>query len=88
MLAAGDGRVRNPDHRFVQTLVSEEIERIVAEASVEGRLLLRAGDHAARLANAYPNSGMTTRELINGIIAVASKAGLAVDMGPPRPSLA
>ena len=73
----------NPDHRLVRILVSEEIERIVAEASHERRVLLRAGEHAFRLAKAYPNSGLTGRQLVDGIIKVAAAAGVPVEITGP-----
>ena len=75
--------MQNPDRRLVQILVSEEIERIVAEASQERRLLLRAGEHAFRLAKAYPNSGMSARQLVDGIVAVAAAAGVPVEISGP-----
>ena len=76
--------MRNPDHRLVQILVSEEIERIVAEASHEKRRLLRAGEHAFRLAKAYPNSGMNGRQLVDRIVAVAAAAGIPVEISAPK----
>lgn len=83
MVARGEHGMRNPDHRLVQILVSEEIERIVAEASHERRLLLRAGEHAFRLSQAYPNSGLSGRQLVDGIIAVAAAAGVPVEISGP-----
>ncbi len=73
----------NPDHRLVRILVSEEIERIVAEASHERRVLLRAGEHAFRLSKAYPNSGLTGRQLVDGIVKVAAAAGVPVEITRP-----
>ena len=68
-----------PDHRIARTLVREEIEHIVSRAA-RGRGFLRAGEHAYRIAKAYPNCGMTGAEVVNEIIATAASAGVAVEM--------
>ena len=68
-----------PDHRIVQSLVREEIEHIVSRAA-RGRGFLRAGEHAYRIAKAYPNCGLTGEQVVNEIIATAATAGVAVEM--------
>ena len=67
---------------LLNILVAEEIERTVAQAA-QGSGFLRAGEHAYRLSRHYPNSGMSSAELVNRIVAVASKAGVAVEIYQP-----
>ncbi len=55
---------------------------IVGNAA-RGRGFLRAGEHAYRIAKAYPNCGLTGRELVDWIADAASKAGVAVELSQP-----
>jgi hypothetical protein len=68
----------------VQTLVSEEIRRIVADAVGDGMCIpVRAS--AARILRTYPDCGLEEREIIDEIVAAASAAGVATnDNLPPR----
>ena len=68
-----------PDHRIVQSLAREEIERVVSRAA-RGRGFLRAGEQAFRIIKAYPNCGMTGEQVVDEIIATAASAGVAVEM--------
>jgi hypothetical protein len=72
-------------HELLHILIGEEIDYIVGNAA-RGRGFLRAGEHAYRIAKAYPNCGLTGRELVDQIAAAAAKAGVAVELN--RPSLA
>ena len=71
-------------HELLNILVAEEIEAIVARAA-RGSGFIRAGEHAYRLSKAFPNSGMTGSELVNEIVAAASRAGVAVEIHQPLP---
>ena len=66
-------------HSIVHVLVSEEIERIISEASKDGGLV-RAGQMARLLTQTYPNSGFEHGDLVDQIIAAAARAGVAVEM--------
>ena len=66
----------HPSH-VVQTLVSEEIRRIVAEAVGDG-MCVSARASAAAIVRTYPNSGMDQAEIIAEIVSAASAAGVAV----------
>jgi predicted TIM-barrel fold metal-dependent hydrolase len=72
-----------PDYRLVRILLAEEIERIVRQSASDGHLL-RTGGHAAALASAYPNSGMTLEQLIREIAAAAAKLGIPVEICRPE----
>jgi len=66
--------------KFVEDLVSEEIDRIVAEA-VDGKTLLATSAEAARIARTYPNSGLDERDLAQRIIMAAIAGGVPVEIG-------
>jgi hypothetical protein len=71
--------MQNITYQLVQSLVSEEIERLVMEARGEGRIL-HAGRNASRLLRTYPYCGMTPDVLVNQIGASAAKAGVPVEL--------
>ena len=68
---------------FIQTLVDEEVRRIVAEA-IAKRGTLKASAAAAQITRVYPNSGLTEREIADRVTRAAAAAGVAVEMGLPR----
>jgi hypothetical protein len=68
---------------FIQTLVDEEVRRIVAEA-IAKRGTLKASAAAAQIARVYPNSGVTEREIADRVTRAAAAAGIAVESGLPR----
>jgi hypothetical protein len=67
---------------LLRILVGEEIDRIVAQAA-RGSGFVRAGAHAYALAKQFPNCGLSGTELVNEIVAAASKAGVAVEIYQP-----
>jgi hypothetical protein len=68
--------------QLVSIIVREEIERIVSEA-VRTSSIVRAGEHAYRLARRFPSSGLNDAELVNEIVAAAATAGVAVEIYQP-----
>ena len=72
------------DHQLLQTLINEEIARIVIEEA-HNPGVVRAREHAYRLMRQFPNSGMTTENMTNAIIAAAANAGVTVDIGRSEP---
>ena len=68
---------------FIQTLVDEEVRRIVAEA-IAKRGALKASAAAAQIAHVYPNSGLTEREIADRLARAAAAAGVAVETGLPK----
>jgi hypothetical protein len=72
----------NPAYELVQNLVREEMERVVTDAFVEGRIL-HAGRSAWRLLQAYPNCGLSPETLVNEIGARAARSGVAVELARP-----
>jgi hypothetical protein len=73
----------SPDLRFVHTLVLEEIRRVVAHAILTG-VFVRAGRCAAKISQAYPNSGMTADELADEIVEAAIRARVNVEISKPK----
>jgi len=73
--------------QVVQTLVSEEIGRIVADAVGDG-MCISARASAARILRAYPNCGLTECEIVDEIVAAASATGVAIEDNLPRSQLA
>jgi hypothetical protein len=71
---------------FVDSLVSEEIRRIVARA-IKDREMLRAFEAANTINRTYPNCGFTEREIADQVIAAAARAGVAVEIGGGRACL-
>jgi hypothetical protein len=68
-------------------MVREDIGHTVARAA-KGSGFLRAGEHAYRIAKAYPNCGMTNAEIVNEIIAACAAAGVAVEIYGATPAAA
>jgi hypothetical protein len=68
---------------LIRILLIEEIRRVVADA-VEDRAVLSVPDAAAQIERAYPNSGLTDREIAGQIMAAATDAGVAVESGQSR----
>ena len=79
--------LQDTDAGLAKLLVLEDIAHVVATAA-RGSGFMRAGEHAFRLARAYPDCGMTGAELVNEIVGAASAAGVAVEIskadGPGR----
>ncbi len=74
--------MENLANRIVNTLVEQEIDRIVTRAA-KGVGFLRAGEQAYLLSKAYPNCGLTGAELVNEISLAAARAGVAVEVHRP-----
>ena len=68
---------------LVQGLVLEEIRRVVADF-IPSRSCLNSGRHAAEIARAYPNSGMTAEDIAEEIITAAAHAMVPVEMNRPE----
>jgi hypothetical protein len=66
--------------KFIETLVQEEVSRIVAEA-MQGREILSASKHARQILRTYPSCGMNEREIADRIIMSASNRGVVVQIG-------
>jgi hypothetical protein len=64
---------------LVKILIAEEIRRIVAEAIRDGGCL-SITPHAAQVLRAYPDSGLTEREVGDEILIAAARAGVAVEI--------
>jgi hypothetical protein len=60
-----------------------EIARIVAAAASEGRALV-TGPHVAKLQAAYPDTGWSTRRLIDELVLTAITAGLPIQITRPK----
>ena len=65
---------------FIQTLVSEEIRRIVAEAIQDGGMV-SSPSVAALINRTYPNSGLTERQIADEVMIAAARSGIAVEIG-------
>ena len=65
--------------RAVRSLVDDAIRELIA-AVVAGKEIVRAGAEARRLADTYPGSGLTPREIMDAVVKAASAAGLAVEL--------
>ena len=70
--------VERPD--LIETLVTEEIRRIVADAIGNGAIL-SASPAASEVLRIYPTCGLTERQLTDRIIMAASAAFVAVEIG-------
>jgi len=74
---------KSADYRMavgiVETLLLEEIERIIAEAK-KANDVVRAGYHAGQLLRVYPQAGFTHSRIINEITAAAAMAKLPVEI--------
>ena len=65
---------------FVETLVQEEVRRIVADA-IQGKEILSACEHAKEVLRTYPNCGLSERDIADHITMAATRAGVAVEIG-------
>ncbi len=74
----------NPDTTLVRRLVSEEIRRMVADY-IRAQGCLRSGQHATRIANAFPNSGLTPDQIAEEVLAAAVSSQVAVEIARPEP---
>ena len=70
--------------QILQTLVVEEIRRIVADAIRQGRIV-KTGRHAPELLRAYPNCGLTVDQIVNELGAAAACAGVPVELSRHEP---
>ena len=73
-----------PDYRIVQTLISEEIRRVVADVIQDAGSCLQAGRCASAIARAYPNCGMTPDQIAEEIVQAAIRARVNVEMSKPK----
>ena len=74
--------VERPD--LIETLVSEEIRRMVANA-IETGSLFSTSHAASEIRRIYPTCGLDARQLTDRIIQAASVAGVAVEIGEANP---
>ena len=65
---------------LIQTLVSEEIRRIVADGIAYGSLVSTSAA-TSQILRVYPTCGLTKRQIADRIIMAASAAGVAVEFG-------
>jgi hypothetical protein len=68
---------------LIETLVDEEIRRLVADAIRDGECL-SASSAAAQILKAYPGCALDESHLVDGIAMAAAKAGVAVEFGKRR----
>ena len=68
-----------PDRSIVQSLVHEEIRRLVADA-IKHPAIIASASMAALITRAYPNSGLTPTEIENAINQAAVQAGVALEL--------
>ena len=68
--------------QLIHRLLVEEIERIVAEARIDRRVV-KAGRHAPDLLRAYAACGLSADQMVNEIGAVAACAGVPVELSRP-----
>ena len=66
---------------FTEGLVPEEIRRLVAEA-IAKQGTISVLDCVAKVAAAYPDRGISKRQIADEILAAAAAAGVAVEFGP------
>jgi hypothetical protein len=65
---------------FIQTLVTEEIRRTVADAIDSGSTVSSVAI-AEQIIRTYPNSGLTENEIEDQLMMAAAKAGVAIEIG-------
>jgi hypothetical protein len=71
MKAAGD---------FIESLISEEIRRTVADA-IGNHQIVSASECAAQILKAYRGTHLSEAELTNRVMMAAASAGVAVELG-------
>jgi hypothetical protein len=69
--------------KIVYQLIVEEIRRVVADA-IERKECLAVGRRASLIQRAYPNSGLSSDEICNEILAAAISARVPVEMSKPE----
>ena len=70
---------------FVQSLVTEQIRRLVAEAIESGETISTA-DVIEKVRGLYPKARISKRVLANEIMMAAAAAGIPVEIGGRRPA--
>jgi CheY-like chemotaxis protein len=68
---------------FIQTLVTEEVRRVVAEA-IETGSIVSAAAVAEQIGRTYVNCGLSENEIADQVMIAAAKSGLAVEIGGER----
>ena len=68
---------------FIETLVSEEVRRMVAEAIRNGTSL-SASKCAAEIVKTYPRCGLDEADLANEVMMAAARGGVPVEIGESR----
>lgn len=68
---------------LIETLVAEEIRRMVADA-VSADSLISASDCAAQILRTYPTCGLGEREIADRLMMAAMAASVAVEFGRTR----
>lgn len=72
-----------PTPGFIQALILKAVRQHVA-AAIQSRSIISAADCAAEIARTYPACDLDQAELIDEIAYAAAKAGVAVEVGPPK----
>jgi len=70
----------------IESLGSEEVRRLVAEAVADGSIMSIA-DGVATIVAAVPRSGLSRRQIGDELMMAAVAAGIAVEIGPRRGEL-
>ena len=68
--------------RTIGQLLNDAIRHLVAEAIQSGGII-RIGPEAARLANTYTGSGLSTAEISELVMRAAVSAGVTTELCPP-----
>jgi len=69
--------------RIVHQLIAEEIRRVIADA-IETQECLAIGRRASLIERAYPNSGLSSDDICDEILAAAISARVPVEMSKPK----
>jgi hypothetical protein len=70
----------------IEHLVNEEIRRMVARAMAD-KAVLSTSECVANVKAAFPTSRMSTREIADKVLVVATAAGIALELGVPMKSM-
>jgi hypothetical protein len=65
---------------FIQTLVSQQIRRMIAEAIRDGDVLSASGC-AAKIISTYPNYGLVQSDVAYAVAHAAARMSVPVEMG-------
>ena len=68
---------------FIETLVFQEIGRMVAKAKRDGDIL-SASERAAKVISVYPNCGLDLSDVADKVAHPAASSGVAVEIGAPQ----